>query len=79
MTRPDMTESAPYPPATPVPVDIVDGGPATVERALAMVFHIFGTVAAMVFLYVVYVLYVAVGELQDQMQHISDTFGGVGG
>jgi hypothetical protein len=75
----DMTRSQSYPPPAPVPVEVVEDRLTPWARAVSFLKDLIVIVTCSVILYTIYNAYVAIGELQDRLQNISDTFGGVGG
>lgn len=68
--------SAPEP---PVQVEVVEDSLTTWERALDLIKNIVVILTCLVILYVVYRGYVAVSALQDGLEQLRDSFGGLGG
>lgn len=68
--------SAPEP---PVQVEVVEDSLTAWERALDLIKNIVVIVTCLVILYVVYRGYVALSALQDGLEQLRDSFGGLGG
>lgn len=63
----------------PVKVEVVQDGLVPWERALGLIKTVLVIVTCCAILYTLYIGYVALGDLQDGLQEISDQFGGLGG